>query len=60
MIMIFLLPLMIIGVLLGIIAGILMKTKKITLSKFSIWLHRVDVFLVILAAISVFYIYFLE
>lgn len=55
MIMIYLIPLLVSGLLFGIIAFLLKKLKKPELNQFSIWLHYLNLLLIISGIIALIY-----
>jgi hypothetical protein len=58
MIMIFLIPLLITGLLSGIIAFFIKKTQKLELKQFSVWLHYLNLILILLGIIVLIYTFY--
>ena len=58
MIMIFLIPLLIVGLSTGIIAFTIKSTQKLELKQFSVWLHYLNLLLIILGTIVLVYTFY--
>ncbi len=57
MTMIFLVPLLVVGLVSGIIAFFIKKTKHLEFKRFSIWLHYLNLVLIILGILALIYVF---